>query len=146
MTMRRVFALFLSLVLLLSLAGCGAESMSMNGTASDSMAESPNYKGEVGVELEDSAVQESPQLPENRKLVQKVWLNAETEDMDQTLSQVNARISELSGYVEAQNIYNGSAYSGNRYRTAELTVRIPADQHSAKEISVILPSSKSFIA
>ncbi|MBQ6832383.1 MAG: DUF4349 domain-containing protein [Oscillospiraceae bacterium] len=147
MKMRKLFALLLSLVLLFSLAGCGAESMSMNGTASDSFEGSSTYRGEVGVELEDTTVQESPQLPANRKLIQKVWLNAETEDMDQTLAQVNSRISELDGYVEAQNIYNGSAYGGTRYRTAELTVRIPAEQldsfiNKITELSNIVSSEK----
>lgn len=33
----------------------------------------------------------------------------------------------MNGYVEDQSVYNGSAYSGRRYRSANLTIRIPAE-------------------
>jgi hypothetical protein len=64
-----------------------------------------------------------PQL-ENQKLVKKVWLDAETEDLDQLLSAVDERISQLSGYVEEREVYNGSGTS-RRNRYANITIRIP---------------------
>ena len=45
------------------------------------------------------------------------WIPLMT-DLDQT-------INKLGGYVEDQNIHNGSNYASRRYRNANLTVRIP---------------------
>lgn len=69
-----------------------------------------------------------PQL-ENQKLVRKVWLDAETEDLDQLLAAVDERISQLSGYVEEREVYNGSGTS-RRNRYANITIRIPVDSLS----------------
>ena len=41
---------------------------------------------------------------------------------------LNGKISGLGGYVEDQDSYNGSMYSSRRYRSASLTVRIPAER------------------
>lgn len=124
MNFRKLFALVLSVVMLLSLTACGAASKE---TVSNGMSADRYYDAESGLVEEKPSTAES-QLPENRKLIQRVWLRAETEDMDVLLEKVNARINELGGYVESQEIYNGSAYSGTRYRNAEITVRIPAEK------------------
>ena len=52
----------------------------------------------------------------------------ETEDLDALLANVDARINELSGYVEQKEIYRGSLYANRVYRRAYLTIRIPAEQ------------------
>lgn len=132
--MKKFLAMTLALLLTVSLlAGCGAQ----NGGASNEMAD--GMMGGTG----DSNTQESgmskpsegsgsSSLPENQKLVRKVWLDAETEDLDALLAQVDQRISELSGYVEEREVYNGSNYtSSRRYRYANLTIRIPAAQLDA---------------
>jgi Leucine-rich repeat (LRR) protein len=38
------------------------------------------------------------------------------------------QISTLDGYIERQELYNGSAYASYRSRSANLTIRIPADK------------------
>ena len=35
--------------------------------------------------------------------------------------------SPVNGYVESQEVYNGSSYSSYRYRHAQLTIRVPAE-------------------
>jgi len=65
-------------------------------------------------------------LPQNQKLITTMNLEAETEDMDALLAQIDQRVAELGGYMEKQNIYNGSSYYYGRSRYANLTVRIPA--------------------
>ena len=67
-------------------------------------------------------------LQTNQKLIRTVYLSAETEEMDALLSAVEQRIAELQGYVENREVYNGSSYASNRYRYAELVIRIPADK------------------
>lgn len=121
---RKILAAALSLLIVLGLTACGASVKDNSGSA---MSSDRYYDAESGLVEEKPAAAES-QLPENRKLIQRVWLRAETEDMDTLLGKVNERIAELGGYVESQEIYNGSAYSGTRYRNAEITIRIPAEK------------------
>lgn len=125
--MKKLLALTLTLLLVAAmLFGCGAKS---NDAAEDGGAnryESDEiYDKEISGSTTDSSA--APQQT-NQKLVRKVWLNAETEDLDALLATVDSRITELSGYVENREVYNGSNYSSHRYRTASLTIRIPADK------------------
>lgn len=130
----------LAITLLLTacmLFGCGGKSGNVT------------MKGDESYEiLTDSVIQESPVKPDengnhsssnssttvqitNQKLVRKIWLNAETEDLDSLLTQIEQRIAELSGYVEARQVNNGSKSNSRRYRNADLTIRIPANQLDA---------------
>lgn len=166
MNIRKILAIILSVVLLLSLCACSAAQMEnssggdvYNRYDSESLvapgSSGSNYYAYEGADkvVTDEPAKENPEkqetaLPENRKLIQKVWLRAETEDMDTMLSNVESRIAQLGGYVEAQEVYNGSAYSGRRYRTAELTIRIPAknvDQFTEQvgQVSNIVSSNKT---
>ena len=78
--------------------------------------------------LTDSVQSTSTATNPGQKLIRKIWLDAETESMDPLLESINQRVTELGGYIESRDIYNGSQYSGSRYRNAELTIRIPADK------------------
>jgi hypothetical protein len=83
-----------------------------------------------------------------RKWIVTVRMEAETDDLDVLLAQLDSKIAGMSGYVEDQQVYNGSAYSGRRYRYANLTVRVPADQVEAftehmSGISNIISKNKS---
>jgi hypothetical protein len=121
----KILAVLLALSLLLT--GCGGAS---NGAVAGSTAVDKGYDM-MAPETEglhkDTATTQTA-LPVNQKLIRKIWLEAETEDMDTLLSSVEDRIAQLEGYVEARQIRNGSAYSGRRYRYAELTIRIPAEK------------------
>ena len=71
----------------------------------------------------------STSLPQNRKWIVTVNLTAETDDLDELRAALDAKIAALNGYVESQNVYNGSSYStGSRHRSANLTIRVPADR------------------
>lgn len=124
MKLRKLMAFILSVLILLSLAGCGAAT----NKAEDSGISVPGAMGDGYAVKEESSTdsESSSALPENRKLIQTVHMNVETEDLDAVMGQVEGRIAELGGYVESSNVQNGSAYSGKRYRSAYLTVRIPA--------------------
>lgn len=124
----KLLALFLALSLLLCGCGGGA-SMSTAGNGAvkdesyDMMQEAPSAEG---LNKDTETTQSS--MPVNQKLIRKIWLEAETEDMNTLLTAVEERIAQLQGYVEGRQAHNGSAYSGKRYRYAELTVRIPAEK------------------
>lgn len=154
MKIRNILALVLSVLLLLGLTGCGAASMdkaTSNGMLApeSAMDSALNLAPDYVVKDETAAEGETPSaLPENRKLIQTVNMNVETENLDTVLGQIDSRIAELGGYVESSNVQNGSAYSGRRYRSADMTVRIPAKDLNAfidkvGEVSNIVSSRKT---
>ena len=117
---KRVFILMTALVMAFGISACGAKEeaaveapmMMANGSMTNDMA------GEVGQAVPGT----------EQKLIKTIRMEAETEDLDALLPQINAKISALGGYVENQELYNGSSYSSYRHRNASLTIRIPADR------------------
>lgn len=131
MKIRRVLAFVFALLLVTVLfTGCGAKSdYAADAPAADAPAagapmESPSYESDM---LTDSAQTDSSSLPTDRKLIVTVNMEAETEDLDAMLVHINSKITALNGYMESQEIYNGSAYSNYRHRNASMTIRIPAE-------------------
>ena len=85
-----------------------------------------------------NAVSDSAKVQTGQKLIRKVNINAETEDLETLLGSLTAQINALEGYIENQELYNGSSYSSNRHRSANLTIRIPADK--LDELGMNIPS------
>ena len=129
--MKKQRSLCLMLVFLLVImlfAGCGAaEKMDagydMMESATSAVNRAPEY---IADNSSGSGKPDTTVNPQNQKLIRTVHLEAETENMDTLLQQMEVRVAELNGYVESRNIHNGSAYNSRRYRSASLTVRIPA--------------------
>ena len=118
MKMKRTTVWILCALLLLSLVGCSAQEKSSFGSA----APDHNYANEnITPEVENTS-----NLPTGQKLIQTVTMTAETENLDPVLDEIDASITQLKGYVESANIQNGSAYNGETYRRATMTVRIPS--------------------
>ena len=144
MKLRKLFALLMVCLLATGMfAGCGAAAMDApmdNGAfkgdyempeSMDAVADAPEMAPEYSLNDSSSAADTAGETaidPQNQKLIRTVYMDAETEDMDTLLSQVQKRINELGGYVEAREVYNGSMYNSKRYRNANLTIRIPADR------------------
>lgn len=130
MKLKKFLSLILTLVLLMGiLAGCGASSSASRDTAAMEYAveEPAAMAGGSANSLTSAEAGGSSAVPENRKWIITVNLSAETEDLDAMTAALDERITALEGYVEDQHIYNGSAYSTRRYRSASLTIRIPAE-------------------
>ena len=132
--MKKQFAIILSIALLAALlAGCGSsESRSAASYDSDMVeyaAEAPAAMAAEGAAMKNTAADTgSTTLPQNRKWIVTVNLTAETDDLDVLRAALDTKIAALNGYVEDQNVYNGSSYStGSRHRSANLTIRVPAD-------------------
>jgi len=125
MKKKQFLTLIAALLVLSCLCGCGADS----GYQSKEEAGYTNGVGEymADTELSDSVEGSQTATPVNQKLIRTIRMNAETEDMDALLSNVEARIAELGGYVEARNVYNGTSAYAKR-RNASLTIRIPAEK------------------
>ena len=152
MKVRKILSALLCLGLLLTiLAGCGGAS---NAAADRAPMEAPALKQEMensmaaDTALGSAAPDGSTALPENRKWVITMHMNTETEDLTAMLKAVDEKILSLGGYVEDQNIHNGSKYANRRYRNASLTVRIPAEKvddftGTMEEISNVVNTEKN---
>lgn len=99
------------------------DSVGMDMGYSKEMA-SPEMESGSQLQESDAASQQS-----NRKLIRTVNMDVETKEFDAVMSTLEKRITELGGYIENMDTYNGSAYSGYRSsRSASLTARIPQDK------------------
>lgn len=130
--MKKLTALLLALCLLLSLTACGGSTKNTAAVVrEEAAAEAPMMMAaDSAAGVNGSLESGSTPLPENRKWITTVDMNVETEDLDTLLSALDEKIIALEGYVEDQSIHNGSAYATRRYRSANLTVRIPAENIS----------------
>lgn len=129
MKMKTIVSLLLTLALMLGLlAGCGAVSKStgMVTNTMDYAAEAPEAAAGA-LEAGNADTSGALSAPEGRKWIVTMEISAETEDLDALLTGLNEQIAGLKGYVEDQNVYNGSNYSSRRYRRSSLTIRIPAE-------------------
>lgn len=129
--MKKLTALLLSVLLVLTLfTACGGSSKSQAAdyAMKEEMAiEAPAAMNmAMGGALTESGSTGSTSLPENRKWIITVNMDAETEDLDSLLVNLDEKITAMEGYVEDQEIYNGSSYASRRHRNANLTIRIPA--------------------
>ena len=129
MKMKKLLAFVLVLVMTASVfAGCGASSVNKDMAMPEAAApmEAPLKNGMMmsgSAVTADTVRQESGQ-----KLIRRVNIDAETEDLEALLAELTAQIGALDGYIENQELYNGSTQASYRHRSANLTVRIPADK------------------
>ena len=133
MKIRKTMAIVLSALLLLGLlAGCGAKASNDRAPMEDLYISTESNggifdmaDGKEEVEMSSS----SDAALTDRKLIKTVELTTETEDLDQLLGIITARVAELGGYIENRDVYSGSSYSSYRQsRYATLTIRIPAEK------------------
>lgn len=133
MKQKKLLALLLALMVTASvLTGCGASSKSvaMDQAMPEAAAPMENAKYEMADEVTLSSAAGGTGVAEeaqtNQKLIRRVHISAETEDLETLLGSLTAQVRALDGYIENQELYNGSAYSSYRHRSANLTIRIPA--------------------
>lgn len=132
MKMRGFISVLMVTVLMFLLTACGA-SASMSAAGGEYEAKENYYDVEEGYtqavadSLSSSNASGDVTPVTAQKLIRTVKLEAETEDMDALLADVESRIASLGGYVENRNVYNGGAGS-RRNRNATMVIRIPADK------------------
>lgn len=131
-------------VAVLGFSGCGSVSSSTADSAAvPQEASSASYGGyasdDVYVQEYEMASEESApaeaggtsaeiSVKSNRKLIETVSMDVETEVFDELLPKVESKVSELGGYMENLNVYNGSSRYGQNNRSANLTIRIPRER------------------
>lgn len=66
---------------------------------------------------------------DDRKLIKTVDMTVETKEYDVLMTELKSKVSQLGGYIEHMDTYNGSSYSHYRSsRSASLTIRVPKDK------------------
>lgn len=121
---RTVLSLLMIFALLFSLTACGAASDPQDNGAYDKMEM-------AGSNIASDSVAEAPNLPADRKLIRTVRMQAETDDLNTVLSQLEEKLSQFGGYLQQKEIYQGSTYRGTQRRSANLVIRIPAQDLNA---------------
>lgn len=137
---KQAFVVLASLLFAAAVSGCGSSAggsdkntaavsgMSMeylDGGIYDTAAATDEAYAEEGGNASSVEVQEQAT---GRKLIKNVDMSVETEEFDTLIRNVERKVTELGGYVEQSNIYNGSYTSDYRSRSASITARIPADR------------------
>ena len=142
--MKKALSILLSLMLLLSLAACGAQAsdMAMNGATADKSTSSaapsmPMPAPEVGFDyaMPEETVSDSVSasggtttvsstLPENVKMIYRGYLYLESTGFDAAVSGLEQLVAEMGGYFESSELNNYSPY-----RSAYYVVRVPSAQY-----------------
>lgn len=126
--MKYVTKLIALLLALTMLAGCGASSApAMKQEMAMDYAVAETYAAMAPNALAGASDSIAQEVSTNQKLIKRVNMDAETEDLETLLPQLLEEIAALGGYVESQEIFNGSSYASHRYRNAQLTIRVPAE-------------------
>ncbi|MCR4934381.1 MAG: DUF4349 domain-containing protein [Lachnospiraceae bacterium] len=137
--MKKKTGIIVSVMLLaLSLTACGnsassaTTSFSVNSKMApmeaESAVDSGFYDEEMATEESTSDFEKDDSLFNDsaRKLIKTENLSVETENFDDLVTAVEARIKDLHGYIQSQNTYNNSlknTYASSR--SCDMTVRIP---------------------
>ena len=148
MKQKKWIALLLVLVMTVSvLVGCGSSSVAKDSAVMESAAPMKNTAS--GMMMSTSgATADTIRQESGQKLIRRVNIDAETEDLEALLGELTKQISALDGYIENQELYNGSSYASYRSRSANLTIRIPADKLDAfigqvKDVSNVVSYNES---
>ena len=125
----KIWQILVLLLMLVSLVGCAANTMDKMEIQSNGAVRDDYMMAETSVAMPESGGMGNPQTETGRKWIVTIHMQAETEDLNAMLINLDQRVQELGGYVQSSSVYNGSAYSGyRRYRSADLTIRIPAEK------------------
>ena len=128
--MKKYLKVTLVLLLVMSLlTGCGGSSKAADAAPREEAAvESPGAAPMPEADFVVNTSESGQSVPgTEQKLIKTVRMDVETEDLEALLPQISAKIAQLGGYVENQELYNGSSYSSYRHRSANLTIRVPAE-------------------
>lgn len=150
------FSLLLSLLLLLSMAGCGSSGSDYSGepelsvnsmaastapmdapmprmSAQDMMTDAVGPQGEAVANTgDDAAAPDTDTDTTQRKLVKNGDMSLETKEFDTAIPALIKMIEDAGGYVERQSVDGRSIQNMRDYyeRSASITARIPANKLS----------------
>lgn len=140
---KRLFAVILCIVLVISLAACGASADKLAAADTENgafMVEEQSAElfsdstSDIGGDFKYSAASsaagaEEPgeQKSTEEKIIKTVDLSIQTKEYEAYLAALTANVTKVGGYVENSTNHMGSFYSENSNRSSTYVVRIPAD-------------------
>lgn len=118
-------------------AGCGSSGSSSQSSATESAVESEMYTADASAADMSPAENAAGEITgtsgieavsaSGRKLIKTVNLELETREFDSLTENLSARVQDMGGYIESSTQWGGS-YNYESTRSADYTVRIPADR------------------
>lgn len=138
-SMKKIIAAFtLVLFVTMTLIGCSASydgaKESVGEIVNDSKAETGdilNYGSDLESTTNGSAgtgeSESSTEVAANRKIIEKVYIYAQTKEFDSLLDKIDEEIAKVGGYIENSSV-SGNNYEYDQNRHAELTIRVPAEK------------------
>ena len=129
---RKHVILLSALILSISLVfiSCGAKN---NATRGDAMVTDDFYYSESlkdgalnGYETITEEFTTDKEFTDNRKVIKTAEMTVQTKTFDVFVEELAKRIAENGGYIQNSSLH-GNAYSQNGNRSANFTVRIPAE-------------------
>jgi hypothetical protein len=142
--MKKVIATVLTIVLILSMSACGAQSVSTSESGG-----SPGYGTDGSVLDKAQDMPAAPAAPEavvgtsdssvlppisngfipgiNQKIIFRSDMTLETETFDETLAKIDIKVKATGSYIETANISGNIAYQ-DELRYASLVIRVPSDR------------------
>lgn len=143
---KRCWAVLLAGVVLLSAAGCGSGGGKSENTsagygypevAEEAAAADVEYESEVydtaaqgsyddgGSITSENGIESVKET--SRKLIKTVRLEMQTKEFDAVIDGLSKKVQEMEGYIEGSSVW-GSSYYSSGTRSADYTVRIPANR------------------
>ncbi|MBQ2846703.1 MAG: DUF4349 domain-containing protein [Clostridia bacterium] len=140
--MKKLFAIILCLLFVLSFAACGASKSDLAANESDFAAVEDSIElysadtdigGDFKYTADQSESGEAPQSQETteEKIIKTVDLSIQTKEYEAYIAALTSNVTSLGGYIENSTNHMGSYYSSNSNRSSTYTVRIPADKLDA---------------
>lgn len=142
MRTKRLAGIALALILMMTaFVSCGAKAESMSDSMDmafdgrDSAAASeimkPTSVGNVSSDVTADSIQVTESAEFASKIIKTVNMETETKDYDFAISELERLIGENGGFIESSSANGQSLYNSGVYRrTANYTIRIPADRLS----------------
>lgn len=143
--MKKISALLLTFLLIVSLAACGSASKStdassyngsiMESATMDQMAPAEDnglYSSSTAFSQADSEVYSDP----NEKIIRSANITIQTLDFDSSVTALAGLTEQYGGYYETAQIENGSYSKPSAQRYAYYVVRVPSESYVAFRDSV----------
>ena len=122
--MKKLIASAICLLLVISLAACGASNK--DSAITDMGAENYYSEHNGGIVSDESASEAQSNITDGEKIIKTVDLSVDTKEYDKYISSLTSQVSAAGGYIESSSSDMGGYGSGSRYSC--YVVRVPADK------------------
>lgn len=122
--MKKLIASAICLLLVISLAACGASNK--DSAITDMGAENYYSEHNGGIVSDESASEAQSNITDGEKIIKTVDLSVDTKEYDKYISSLTSQVSAAGGYIESSSSDMGGYGSGSRYSC--YVVRVPANK------------------